>query len=65
MIPRFHIVIGCGHFGSRTIEKLYRIDSHLQIIVVDKIKEATKAISHLPAVTVSPRAHQRRMNRVE
>jgi hypothetical protein len=52
MIPRSYIIIGCGHFGSRAVEKLHRKDSHSKIIVVDKNKEAIKKISHLPVETV-------------
>src|SRR4030042_2743053 len=52
MIPRSYVIIGCGHFGGRAVEKLYRKDPHSKIIAVDKNKEAIKSISHLSAETV-------------
>jgi hypothetical protein len=52
MSPYSYVIIGCGHFGGRAVEKLHRKDPHSKIIVVDKNKEAIKKISHLPVETV-------------
>jgi len=45
MIPRSYIIIECGHFGSRAVEKLHKKDP--KIIAVDKNEEQIKKISHL------------------
>ncbi len=42
-----YLVIGCGHFGSRAVEKLLKKDSRSRIIVVDKNKKALQKVSHL------------------
>lgn len=52
MIPRSYVIIGCGHLGGRAVEKLLRKIPDSRIIVVDKKKEASKKISHLPSETV-------------
>jgi saccharopine dehydrogenase-like NADP-dependent oxidoreductase len=52
MIPRSYIIIGCGHFGGRAVEKLLRKDPHSRIIAVDKNEEQIKKISHLRIETV-------------
>jgi hypothetical protein len=49
--PHTYLIIGCGHFGSRAAEKLLKKDPLSKIIVVDKIKESIKKISHLPLET--------------
>jgi len=46
-----YIIIGCGRFGGRAAEKLYRKDPRSKIMVVDKDKEAIKKISHLSVET--------------
>jgi hypothetical protein len=46
-----YLIIGCGHFGSRAAKKLLQKDPRSKIIVVDKIKESIKKISHLPVET--------------
>jgi len=45
---RAYLVIGCGHFGSRAAEKLFRKDPHSKIIVVDKSRKALQKVSRLP-----------------
>ena len=50
--PRAYLIIGCGHFGSRAAEKLFKKDPRSKIIVVDKIQESIKKICHLPVETV-------------
>ena len=47
-----YLIIGCGHFGGRAVEKLHRKDPHSKIIAVDKNEERIKNISHLPIETV-------------
>ena len=49
--PHTYLIIGCGHFGSRAAEKLLKKHPLSKIIVVDKIKESIKKISHLPVET--------------
>jgi len=46
-----YLIIGCGHFGSRAAEKLFKKDPRSKIIVVDKIQESIKKICHLPVET--------------
>jgi len=46
--PHAYLIIGCGHFGSRAAEKLFRKDSRSKIIVVDKSKKSLQKISRLP-----------------
>ena len=52
MIPRSYVIIGCGHFGGRAVEKLHRKYPRSKIIAVDKNEERIKNISHLPIATV-------------
>ena len=52
MIPQSYVIIGCGHFGGRAVEKLLRKDPHSKIIAVDKNVEQIKKISHLRIETV-------------
>jgi len=47
MIPRSCVIIGCGYFGGRAVEKLHRKDPHSKIIVVDKNKDAVLVKSRL------------------
>lgn len=49
--PDTYLIIGCGHFGTRAVEKLLKKDPLAKIIVVDKIKESIKKICHLPVET--------------
>ncbi len=42
-----YLIIGCGHFGSRAVEKLLRKNPQPKIVVVDKDEEAIKKIFHL------------------
>jgi len=51
MDPTSCLIIGCGHFGSRTAEKLFQKELHSRIIVVDKNKRALQKVSHLPIQT--------------
>ncbi len=46
--PRSYFIIGCGHFGSRAVEKLLRKNSRPKITVVDREKKAIQKISSLP-----------------
>jgi len=46
-----YLVIGCGHFGSRTTGKLFRKDPRSKIILVDKDKRALQKVSLLPIET--------------
>jgi hypothetical protein len=48
-----YLVIGCGYFGSRAVERLHRKDPRSKIIVVDKNEEAFNRISHVPVETVT------------
>jgi len=46
-----YLIVGCGHFGSRAVIKLFQKDPQSKIIVVDKNKEALQSISRLPVGT--------------
>ena len=46
--PHSYLVIGCGHFGSKAVEKLLKKNPHSKITVVDKKRKATQKVSHLP-----------------
>jgi hypothetical protein len=46
--PRSYLIIGCGYFGSRAVEKLLKKDPCSKIIVVDKNKKVLQKISMLP-----------------
>jgi len=46
-----YLIVGCGHFGSRAVIKLYQKDPQSKIIVVDKNKEVLQSISRLPVGT--------------
>lgn len=46
------LIIGCGHFGSRAVEKLVQKDPDSKIIVVDKSRKALQKISRLSIQTV-------------
>jgi hypothetical protein len=43
-----YLIIGCGHFGCRAAEKLFKKDPHSKIIVVDKNKKALRKVSRFP-----------------
>jgi len=43
-----YLIVGCGHFGSRAVEKLIRKNSHPKITVVDRDEKAIQKISSLP-----------------
>jgi hypothetical protein len=49
--PHTYLIVGCGHFGSRAVIKLFQKDPQSKIIVVDKNKEALQRISRLPVGT--------------
>ena len=51
MNPPSYLIIGCGHFGSRAVEKLLKRNPHSKITVVDKKKGPLHRISHLPVET--------------
>jgi len=46
-----YLIIGCGYFGSRAAEKLFRKHPHPKIIVVDKSRRALQKVSRLPVET--------------
>ncbi len=46
-----YLIVGCGHFGSRAVIKLFQKDPQSKIIVVDKNKEVLQSISRLPVGT--------------
>jgi len=46
-----YLIIGCGHFGSQAVKKLFQKDSQSKIIVVDKSKKALQKVSCLPIQT--------------
>jgi hypothetical protein len=46
--PHTYLIIGCGHFGSRAAEKLFKKDPHSKNIVVDKNKTALQKVSRFP-----------------
>jgi len=52
MNPPSYLIIGCGHFGSRAVEKLLKRNPHSKITMVDKKKGPLQRISHLPVETV-------------
>ncbi len=47
-----YLIIGCGHFGSRAVEKLLQKNPRSRIIVVDKSKKALQKVSKLSVKTV-------------
>jgi len=51
--PIFYLIIGCGHFGRRAVEKILQKDSLSRITVVDKDKKALQRVSSLPVHTVA------------
>ena len=52
MTSRSYLIIGCGHFGSRAIEKLLKKNPHSKITVVDKDEKAFRKVSSFPIETV-------------
>jgi len=46
--PHAYLIIGCGRFGSRAAEILFKKDPRSKIIVVDKSKKALQKVSRLP-----------------
>jgi hypothetical protein len=46
-----YLIIGCGHFGSQAVKKLFQKDSQSKIIVVDKNKKPLQKVSRLPIQT--------------
>ena len=49
--PHTYLIIGCGHFGSRAVKKLFQKDSQTKILVIDKNKKALQKVSRLPVET--------------
>ena len=47
-----YLIIGCGHFGRKAAEKLFKKNPHSRIIVVDKDEKAFRKISSLPVETI-------------
>ena len=43
-----YLIIGCGYFGSRAVERLLKKDLRSRITVVDKNKQALRKISSFP-----------------
>lgn len=52
MTPASYLIIGCGRFGSRAANKLFKKDPCSKIIAVDKNKKALQKISRLPIETI-------------
>jgi hypothetical protein len=48
-----YLIIGCGHFGSRTVLKLLEKDPRARITVVDRYKKQLEKISRLPVETIA------------
>jgi hypothetical protein len=46
-----YLIVGCGRFGRRAVEKLLKKDSRSKIIVVDKDEQTIENILHLPVET--------------
>ena len=46
------LIVGCGHFGSRAVERLLQKDPHASITVIDRDPKALDPISQLPVKTV-------------
>jgi len=46
-----YLIIGCGRFGSRAVEKLLQKDSRAKIIVVEKSRKALQKVARLPIQT--------------
>ena len=46
-----YLIVGCGHFGSRAVEKILKRNPHSKITVVDKKKGPLQNISHFPVKT--------------
>ncbi len=47
-----YLIVGCGHFGSRAVEKILKKHPHSKITAVDKKKGPLQNISHFPVKTV-------------
>ncbi len=47
-----YLIIGCGHFGSGAVEKLFKKDPRAKIVVVDKDEKAFHKISSSPVELV-------------
>jgi len=52
MKPLLYLIIGCGHFGRRAVEKLLEKDPDSKITVIDENEETIKKVSDLPVETV-------------
>ncbi len=50
--PFYFLIIGCGYFGRKAVEKLLQKDPRSRIIVVDRSKKALHRVSSLPVQTV-------------
>jgi hypothetical protein len=46
--PHTYLIIGCGRFGGKAVEKLLKKNPHSEITVVDKNRKVIKKVSHLP-----------------
>ncbi|MBM4351312.1 MAG: hypothetical protein FJ106_15645 [Deltaproteobacteria bacterium] len=51
MNPLSYLIIGCGHFGRRSVETLVKKYPRSKIVVVDKHKKECKKISRLSVET--------------
>jgi hypothetical protein len=47
-----YLIVGCGHFGSRAVERLLQKDPHANIAVIDRDPKSLDPISQLPVKTV-------------
>lgn len=48
MNSQVYLIIGCGHFGRRAAEILFRKSPRSKIILVDRTKKALQKVSYLP-----------------
>lgn len=51
-LPLSYLIIGCGHFGSRAVEKLFQKNPRSKIIVVDRYKKPLQKVSRFPVEIV-------------
>jgi len=52
MTPNSYLIIGCGHFGSRAVDKLLKKDPRSKITVVDKEEKMIQKISSFPVEAI-------------
>ena len=47
-VPSSYLVVGCGHFGSRAVQKLLKKDPRSKITAIDRDEKAVQKISSFP-----------------